>query len=512
MFIQKRENSDEAPDYVKRHQPYPGSDSETVLATLVSLIPGKEQTLNILEKPDLTVGRSRSCDIVLNEVDISTIHCRCFLIEMSMGNGVRKLLNVVDMSRNGTYINGNKLVKKDYVLKNGDRIVFGKKCSFLFKYTNNYSRESLNMEDQENLDKNMNLDNDVGNTTNDDVIFKKPQFGFTSSQQMVRKQQRIKPLSVFEKYLIGKELGSGHYAIVKEGINKTTGQTVAIKIFHPQLNDDQKKNHQFREETDILMRVQHPNIVNLLDSFVEPISKTQIQKYLVLDKIDDGELFDRIVRKTNLSQNETRALFKQILSGLKYLHDKNIIHRDIKPENILLNIQKRKSPNEIQSGPWDENEIDIQVKIADFGLAKFTGEMQFTNTLCGTPSYVAPEVLIKQGYTSKVDIWSAGVLLYVCICGFPPFSDQLGPPPLKEQIMEGKFAFYSPYWDEIDDSVLHLISNLLVVDPIQRFSIEDTINHPWFNDIRENSVSNVMERLQISDDKIVKTYSELSCL
>ena len=78
--------------------------------------------------------------------------------------------------------------------------------------------------------------------------------------------------------------------------------------------------------------------------------------------------------------------------------------------------------------------------------------------------------------------------------------------------MEGKFAFYSPYWDEIDDSVLHLISNLLVVDPIQRFSIEDTINHPWFNDIRENSVSNVMERLQISDDKIVKTYSELSCL
>lgn len=202
---------------------------------------------------------------------------------------------------------------------------------------------------------------------------------------------------------------------------------MAVKIFHPQQNDDQKKNKQFREETTILMKIHHPNIVNLLDSFVEPISKTQIQKYLVLEKIDDGELFDRIVKKTSLPQEESKAIFKQILTGLKYLHSQNIIHRDIKPENILLNIRRRQSPDERQLGPWDEDEIDIQVKIADFGLAKFTGEMQFTNTLCGTPSYVAPEVLVKKGYTSKVDLWSAGVILYVCLCGFPPFSDQLGP-------------------------------------------------------------------------------------
>ncbi|CCE62607.1 hypothetical protein TPHA_0C04570 [Tetrapisispora phaffii CBS 4417] len=479
-----------------------------LLANFMSLIPGKEQTLKILEKSETVIGRSRSCDIILDEVDISTKHCKLVLLEMPLGNENRKLLNIIDTSRNGTYINGNKLVKKDYVLKNGDRVIFGKKCSFLFKYASESPIVAVNSVHANNDDVNL----DVENT--DDGKFKKPQFGFTSSQQLKRKpQQKSKVLSVFDKYIVGKELGSGHYAIVKEGINKQTGKSVAIKIFHPQLNDDQKKNHQFREETDILMRVQHKNIVNLLDSFVEPISKMQIQKYLVLDKIDDGELFDRIVRKTNLSQPETKALFKQILSGLKYLHGKNIIHRDIKPENILLNVRRRQSPDEIQTGPWDDDEIDIQVKIADFGLAKFTGEMQFTNTLCGTPSYVAPEILTKQGHSSKVDVWSAGVLLYVCLCGFPPFSDQLGPPSLKDQILQGKFAFYSPYWDDIDDTVLHLISNLLVVNPVQRFSIEHCINHPWFNDIRENSFSSRMKRLQISDkQKLPKTYSELSKL
>ena len=152
------------------------------------------------------------------------------------------------------------------------------------------------------------------------------------------------------------------------------------------------------------------------------------------------------------------------------------------------------------------------MKIADFGLAKFTGELQFTNTLCGTPSYVAPEVLTKKGYTSKVDLWSAGVILYVCLCGFPPFSDQLGPPSLKEQILQAKYAFYSPYWDNIDDTILHLISNLLVLDPEKRYDVDDVLAHPWFKDVRNAEVATDMKRLQLSENQLPKTYTELSCL
>ncbi|CAI4058112.1 hypothetical protein N7582_001021 [Saccharomyces uvarum] len=509
----KREHSGEItdPSFKRQQRDNDGKLSleYSCLGHLVNLIPGKEQKIEISNRSITTIGRSRSCDVILNEPDISTFHAEFHLLQMDVDSFQRNLVNVIDKSRNGTFINGNRLVKKDYILKNGDRIVFGKSCSFLFKYAS--SSSGIENDDE-------NTSSEARTSKNDDEVFKKPQIGAASSQNAMisstsKKIIKTKPVSFFDKYLLGKELGAGHYALVKEAKNKKTGQQVAVKIFHAQQNDDQKKNKQFREETNILMRVHHPNIVNLLDSFVEPISKSQIQKYLVLEKIDDGELFERIVRKTCLGQDESRALFKQLLTGLKYLHEQNIIHRDIKPENILLNITRRENSNQVQLGPWDEDEIDIQVKIADFGLAKFTGEMQFTNTLCGTPSYVAPEVLTKKGYTSKVDLWSAGVILYVCLCGFPPFSDQLGPPSLKEQIMQAKYAFYSPYWDKIDDSVLHLISNLLVLNPDERYNIDEAMNHPWFKDLKKhNSVSMDLQRLQITDNKIPKTYSELSCL
>ncbi|SCW01882.1 LAFE_0E09362g1_1 [Lachancea fermentati] len=473
------------------------TSSKDYLAMLVSLIPGKEGKIPISYQTVTSVGRSRSCDITLAEPDISTLHCNLCLLDVNVDGEPRKLINIVDKSRNGTFINGSKLVRRDYILKNGDRVVFGRSCSFLFKYF---------VEDQIKGDVSSEIHQAPQESSSS---FKKPMgLSQTLNKEPIRKA--LAPISFFDKYVAGKELGTGHYAIVKEAINKDSGDVVAVKIFHPQQNDDKKKTKQFRDETKILMSIKHTNIVKLIDRFVEPVSKSQIQTYLVLEKVSDGELFDRIVRKTKLRQDETRAIFKQILSGLKYLHDKNIIHRDIKPENILLSIRKRRFPQEPQLGPWDDDEMDITIKIADFGLAKFIGEMQFTNTLCGTPSYVAPEVLQKTGYCSKVDLWSAGVLLYVCLCGFPPFSDQLAPPSMREQILQGKFAFYSPYWDEIDDSVLHLISNLLLVNPAVRYTVNDTINHPWFSATEKLGGRMQLDRLSLEANRIPKTYSELS--
>jgi len=149
-------------------------------------------------------------------------------------------------------------------------------------------------------------------------------------------------------------------------------------------------------------------------------------------------------------------------------HDRNIVHRDIKPENILL---------------ADKN---LTVKLADFGLAKIIGEESFTTTLCGTPSYVAPEILqpsSRRRYTRAVDIWSLGVVLYICLCGFPPFSDELytpeNPYSLAQQILGGRYDFPSPYWDSVGDPALELIDRMLTVDPDERITIDECLEHPW---------------------------------
>lgn len=128
----------------------------------------------------------------------------------------------------------------------------------------------------------------------------------------------------------------------------------------------------------------------------------------------------------------------------------------------------------------------MTAKLADFGLAKIIGEESFTTTLCGTPSYVAPEILqpsARRRYTRAVDVWSLGVVLYICLCGFPPFSDELytpeNPYTLAQQILGGRYDFPSPYWDSVADPALDLIDRMLTVDPEKRITIDECLEHPW---------------------------------
>ncbi|KXX77899.1 putative serine/threonine-protein kinase fhkC [Madurella mycetomatis] len=268
-----------------------------------------------------------------------------------------------------------------------------------------------------------------------------------------------------QQYKLVDKLGKGHFAEVYLCIEKSTGRRYAVKVFTKTPGvEDRSKNEGLQQEIAMLMGVNHPNVLCLKDTFNEPNAV-----YLVLELAPGGELFNYIVEKTKLSESECRKLFTQLFEGVKYLHERNIVHRDIKPENILM-VDKS-----LQT-----------VKLADFGLAKIIGEESFTTTLCGTPSYVAPEILAdsrKRKYTKAVDIWSLGVVLYICLCGFPPFSDELNTPEfpysLSEQIRLGKFDYPSPYWDPIGDPALDLIDSMLVVDPGKRFTIDQCLAHPW---------------------------------
>ncbi|KAJ5766381.1 uncharacterized protein N7511_003997 [Penicillium nucicola] len=265
-------------------------------------------------------------------------------------------------------------------------------------------------------------------------------------------------------YRINQQLGKGHFATVYLCAERSTGTKYAVKVFERRASDSQKtQGEALQQEIAVLMGVNHPNLLCLKDTFDDNDGA-----YLVLELAPEGELFNWIVTNQKLSENDTRHVFRQLFEGLKYLHERGIVHRDIKPENILL---------------ADKN---LSVKLGDFGLAKIIGEDSFTTTLCGTPSYVAPEILQdsrRRRYTQAVDVWSLGVVLYICLCGFPPFSDELNtrdnPYTLAQQIKMGKFDYPSPYWDSVGDPALDLIDRMLTVDIEKRITVEQCLEHPW---------------------------------
>ncbi|KAI8678433.1 hypothetical protein NCS55_00563900 [Fusarium keratoplasticum] len=354
------------------------------------------------------IGRHPECDIVVNDGIVSNRHCLIF----TENKGNDTVAIVEDLSSNGTYVN-EAIVGRNQrrELEEQDEIAVHGKARFVFRY---------------------------------------PQARQTSD--------------FLQQYTLLEKLGKGHFAEVYLCVEKSTGQRYAVKIFtkHPGM-EDRSKTEGLQQEIGVLMGVSHPNVLCLKDTFNE-----RDRVYLVLELAPEGELFNYIVMKQKLSEDESRKLFLQLFQGIKYLHERNIVHRDIKPENILL---------------VDKN---LHVKLADFGLAKIIGEESFTTTLCGTPSYVAPEILAdskQRKYTKAVDIWSLGVVLYICLCGFPPFSDELYsrdfPFTLSQQIKSGRFDYPSPYWDSVGDPALDLIDSMLIVDPEKRFTIDQCLSHPW---------------------------------
>eukprot|EP01116_Phalansterium_solitarium_P005805 TRINITY_DN178_c0_g1_i2.p1 TRINITY_DN178_c0_g1~~TRINITY_DN178_c0_g1_i2.p1 ORF type:complete len:259 (-),score=68.20 TRINITY_DN178_c0_g1_i2:443-1219(-) len=210
-------------------------------------------------------------------------------------------------------------------------------------------------------------------------------------------------------------------------------------------------------EIDILRRVRHPFIISLKEMFETP---THI--YLVMELVTGGEVFDKIVERGAYSEKHASKLIREVLDAISYLHKNGVVHRDLKPENLL----------------YVNDHQDSDIKLADFGLSKIVGNSMLLNTACGTPGYVAPEVLKCIGYDKAVDLWSVGVILYILLCGFPPFYDE-NTSVLFEQIMLGKYQFTAPYWDHVSDSAKDLVRHLLVVDPTKRYTAQEALHHPW---------------------------------
>ncbi|PSS19684.1 CBL-interacting serine/threonine-protein kinase [Actinidia chinensis var. chinensis] len=255
------------------------------------------------------------------------------------------------------------------------------------------------------------------------------------------------------KYEVGRTIGEGTFAKVKFAQNTETGESVAMKVLDRTTILKHKMVDQIKREISIMKLARHPNVVRLHEVLA---SRTKI--YIILEFITGGELFDKIVHHGRLSEADSRRFFQQLIDGVDYCHSKGVYHRDLKPENLLL-------------------DSEGNLKISDFGLSALPGEgVSLLRTTCGTPNYVAPEVLSHKGYDGAVaDVWSCGVILYVLMAGYLPF-DEIDLTTLYSKV--GKAEFSCPSWFPV--GAKYLIHQILDPNPETRIRIEEIRNDEWF--------------------------------
>ncbi|XP_030896764.1 serine/threonine-protein kinase D2 [Leptonychotes weddellii] len=253
-------------------------------------------------------------------------------------------------------------------------------------------------------------------------------------------------------------LGSGQFGVVYGGKHRKTGRDVAVKVID-KLRFPTKQESQLRNEVAILQSLRHPGIVNL-DCMFETPEKV----FVVMEKLH-GDMLEMILssEKGRLPERLTKFLITQILVALRHLHFKNIVHCDLKPENVLL----------ASADPFP------QVKLCDFGFARIIGEKSFRRSVVGTPAYLAPEVLLNQGYNRSLDMWSVGVIMYVSLSGTFPFNED---EDIKDQIQNAAFMYPACPWSRISSGAIDLINNLLQVKMRKRYSVDKSLSHPWLQE------------------------------
>lgn len=287
-----------------------------------------------------------------------------------------------------------------------------------------------------------------------------------------------------EFYTFGRILGQGSFGMVSEATDKETGAKWAIK----KVNKEKAGSSAVKlleREVNILKSVKHKHIIHL-----EQVFETPKQMYLVMELCEDGELKEVLDMKGHFSENETRLIIQSLASAIAYLHNKDIVHRDLKLENIMVK----------SSFMDDNNEMNLNIKVTDFGLAvrkhgsRSEGMMQ---TTCGTPIYMAPEVINAHEYSQQCDIWSIGVIMYLLLCGEPPFLAN-SEEKLFELIRKGELQFEDPVWDSVSDSAKNVLKQLMKVDPAHRITAKELLDNQWLTGNTVSSVrpTNVLEMMK----------------
>uniref|UniRef100_A0A8C7Y573 Doublecortin-like kinase 3 n=1 Tax=Oryzias sinensis TaxID=183150 RepID=A0A8C7Y573_9TELE len=280
-------------------------------------------------------------------------------------------------------------------------------------------------------------------------------------------------------YEFGRVIGDGNFAVVREGRRRDGGELLALKIV--ERSKLVGREHMMQNELSLLGSLCHPRIVRLFTHH-----HTRTHSYLVMELV-------------------TGLIVSDVSEALEYIHRKSIVHRDLKPENLLV------------GSPQKDGKMTF-----NFGLAMVVTEPVFT--ICGTPTYVAPEILHETGYGVAVDVWALGVILFVLLCGFPPFrSRERDQEELFKLIKQAQLHFPSPYWDSISEEAKSLVRCLLEVDPTLRLTSEQTLQHPWvkamasvcmqraLTDRNERKLQNAGAKIKDNSEELLTDKTEQHC-
>ncbi|KAJ2875574.1 serine/threonine protein kinase, partial [Coemansia asiatica] len=381
-----------------------------------------------------TIGRMAPCDVVLDRNYVSAKHCQVYMEKDRDSD--KQTLYVVDLSANGTYVN-------DRILGRGNRTVL-------------FHKDRLGFANPSDA-----LPSDI-------ALEYSVEFAGIASHPAAG-QPNFDP-QLLRTYDFKHEIGAGNFAKVWLAIHKQTGVACACKVI-------ETKKHLFstgltkvfKREVNIMKQLRHPNIVPLHELHID---KDRI--YIFMEYLEAGDLFAYLTDHGPFSESVCRPIFRQICSAVRYLHANGITHRDIKLDNILI---KSSVANET---PW--------VKIADFGLARAVGDGELMRTICGTPSYLAPEIICRGSsstpYSKSVDIWALGVMLYALHLKSFPFNNQINNGDPADVTMEsytkaGNFTANSPAYAGLSEPLRDLLAGMLQINPDQRMAVDAVILHPW---------------------------------
>ena len=295
------------------------------------------------------------------------------------------------------------------------------------------------------------------------------------SDVIIKKEDFIiyKTTPIEKDYKLDKEVGEGAFAKVFRATHNESRDKRAVKV----ISKNGRDIKELLEEVETLSKLAHPNIMQIY-----AVYDNDDKLYIVSEYCQGGELFDMISKKGSFCEKDAAFIMKQVLSAICYSHQNHIVHRDLKPENILL----------------EERINDLTIKIIDWGCARALKENETLNQVDGSPFYIAPEVLAGK-YDAKCDVWSCGVILYIILCGYPPFQGDSDDEIFKA-VQEGELVFNPEDWGTVSEEAKDLIKKMLTRDPVARISALDCLAHPWFEkSLDKNSINVELSKKYLSN-------------